>query len=161
MATLCNMSLQTGPLLQGVLDAQAADDAAVTYPAIAVWVDAVLGAVDALGGPVLWPVGFAAERVAGAVVLAGAGRVRVWSGRDRIDGERVAILALNLVGSVPVRQAARAARALGASGIDACVGSVEDLDLVGLDRVVQLMDVMATGSSLHQLTAARARRRSA
>lgn len=135
---LCNMSLSTGPLLTELLDAQAADASAMRYPEISQWAESVVEACAALGDAVLWPVGSAAERLVGAAVLASRGHVRAWTGSELLAGETVALLALHLVGPIPVFEAARAARALGAERVVACVASVPHLDGVDVDGIVTL-----------------------
>jgi hypothetical protein len=133
------MLLEAGPLLQELLDVHEADRQALEYPAVSQWVDALVAASAARGGPVLWPAGAGAERLAGAAVLASAGRVRIWSGHDRVDGQHVAVLALHMVGPTTVAAGVDAARAAGATRIDIIAISVPDADTIdGVDRVIRL-----------------------
>lgn len=133
------MTLVVGPLLNEVLLAQDADEQMLRFPAFARWVEAVVGAAGELGVPVLWPVGPVAQQLAGGAVLASAGQVSVWSGHSGLDGQPVALLAVNLVSPIPVRHAIRTARSLGAGRvvlIAHAVAGVENQSDLG--RVVHL-----------------------
>jgi hypothetical protein len=69
---------------------------------------------------VVWPVGAAAERVAGAATVLAEGDVEVVTWNRRLDGECVLLFAIS--GATPVGLAAAAAhvRSMGAAEIHAC-----------------------------------------
>ena len=59
----------------------------------------------ALGSPIVWPVGEAADRLTGAATLLGAGEVRTRGWTVELDGERVLLLAFADVTTLALQQA--------------------------------------------------------
>jgi hypothetical protein len=106
-----------------MLQAQRANEAALSYPRIAELGSAVADLCERLGSPLVWSVGDAAERLLGAatVVSGGGVRPRLWT--TAVTGERVLLLCVSAVGASSLIMAAGHARAMGAvevhaSGVD-------------------------------------------
>lgn len=73
----------------------------------------------------VWPVGPAAERLAGAVVLFTEGRVRLRDWSNTLAGERVLLVAVAAATPIALVAAAEHARALGAVAVHACGVAVQ------------------------------------
>lgn len=136
-----------GPLLAGLLEAQRRDEAAVQYPMIEQIAEALVGCARDRGA-IIWPVGSAAERIAGAAILLAEGELRVADWNRRLDGERVLVFAVS--GTTPLSLAAAAAqvRSMGAVEVHACgidVHGAADVDAwtsyatLAADRVAALI----------------------
>jgi hypothetical protein len=112
---------ELGSLLEEVLGAQrmaeriVGDSAALRDAA-----HAIVEHSRALGSPIVWPVGEAANRLAGAATLLGAGDVRTRGWTDELNGECVLLLAVADVTLLALRQAARHACELGAVEVHGC-----------------------------------------
>jgi hypothetical protein len=108
-----------GPLLEELLEAQRLDAAAVSYPAIETVAGALASHAQGLEA-VVWPVGDAAERVAGVVTALTEGEVEVATWNSRLDGERVLLFAVS--GATPLSLVAASAqvRSMGAIEVHAC-----------------------------------------
>ncbi len=135
--------VSTGPLLDGLLTAQRRDEEATSHPLLAEYARRVVALSRRLGNPVLWPVGPAAERLAGAAVLAGEGAVRVrgWSGAP---AARVLLLATVATSPIELVGAGSHARALNAASVHACAIDVEGIETVdkgAFDSFTALGDV--------------------
>jgi hypothetical protein len=113
-----------GPLLRLVIATQDEAFRATEYPAILTYAKRLVALASSLGNPVIWPVGEAAERLAGSAIVVGRGRPRVrnWSGYLR--EESVLLVCVAAATPLPLRAAAEQARALGAKRVDACGVSV-------------------------------------
>jgi hypothetical protein len=109
-----------GPLLSDVLAAQRADEKAVSHPQIAAISDGLWALTHRLDDPIVWPVGAAAERIAGAAILQSRGAIRVRGWADQVLGEHVLLLTVAAVSTVSLEIAAEQARSLGAARVDAC-----------------------------------------
>jgi hypothetical protein len=114
-----------GPLLAELLAAQRRDDEAVAYPAIEQIAEALVERAQDLHA-VVWPVGRAAERVAGAATLLAEGDLAVGTWNTRLDGERVLLFAVSGTTSLNLAAAAAQVRSMGATEIHAC-----GVDVVG------------------------------
>jgi hypothetical protein len=114
-----------GPLLRKLLESQRLEAAAVSYPTIESIANALVSHAQELEA-VVWPVGAAAERVAGAATLLAEGEVEVATWNRRLDGERVLLFAVS--GATPLSLVAAAAqvRSMGAIEVHAC-----GVDVVG------------------------------
>jgi hypothetical protein len=112
--------LTPGPLLNDLFRVQRLNERAISFPQLAAYCDAVEASCEALGDPIVWPVGAAAERISGAVVLSSCGRVRVRDWNSRVDGEHVLLLTVAAVTPLGLVAAAKQAKALGARKVSAC-----------------------------------------
>ena len=108
-----------GPLLEELLEAQSLEAAAVSYPAIEGTAAALIARAQQLDA-VVWPVGGAAERIAGAAALLAEGEIEIGVWNTRLDGERVLLFAV--AGATPLSLVAAAAqvRSMGATEVHAC-----------------------------------------
>jgi hypothetical protein len=134
--------LQRGPLLEALLAAQDASEAAVSYPAIVGWADALIALATELGDPLLLPVSGQAERLVGAATLAArGGGLRVRSPSGSLNGERVLLVDLAVVTPLQLLQAARNARLLGAADVAGCAISINSRNgIEGLDSYADLFE---------------------
>jgi hypothetical protein len=145
--------LEPGPLLKEVFRAQRADEEATSYPRLEAYCIALAASCEALDAPIVWPVGAAAERLAGAAVLSSRGRIRLRGWSDRLDGERVLLLTVAAVTPIALITAAEHAKALGAFDVHACgvdVHGVDQPDLhewvdgyVSLDEAARKLEPLA------------------
>jgi hypothetical protein len=135
-------SLVIGPLLREVISAQRADEQALDYPRLRGYAAALARRCRELENPLVWPVGDAAERLAGAAILLSEGSVRVRGWSDVPRGERVLVLTVAAVTPVSLMEAARHARALGAAEIHACGVEVAGVESVGTDAAFDSYDVL-------------------
>jgi hypothetical protein len=111
-----------GPLLEEVLGAQRAAERIVgDHVALHQAAECLVERCRELGRPLLWPVGEAAERLTGAVVLMGGAGVRVRGWTEDVRGQRVLVAGVADLTSLALQQAARQARHLGATEVHACV----------------------------------------
>ena len=117
-----------GPLLGNLIRAHEQADAATAYPGLAALADALADRCEELDAPLVWPVGGAAERVAGAAVLSSEGDVRVRGWVDGVAGEKVLLVAVAHVTPLEMVAAARHARAMGADQVHVC-----GVDVAGLN----------------------------
>jgi hypothetical protein len=151
-------ALKIGPMLRDVMTAQRIDEEATAYPRLEAYCAALAVSCDDLDEPIVWPVGSAAERLAGAAVLLSKGRVRVRGWSSRLDGERVLVLAVGAVTPIGLHAAAQQARALGAREVHGCGIAIEDMDgfdiRAGLDGYAPLEPVRTAFGQLATITAA-------
>lgn len=116
-----------GPLLKQVLGAQRAAERIVgDRVALRRGAELIMERWHDLGAPILWPVGEAAERLAGAVVLAGASEIRLRGWTDDVRGQPVLLFAVADVATLALQNAARHARHLGATEVHACAVDLAD-----------------------------------
>jgi hypothetical protein len=87
-----------------------------SYPELSTYASSLVMLSEELGSPVVWPVGDAAERLAGAAVLASEGELRVRGWVDDMRGERVLLITVAAVTPLGLVEAAKEARTIGASG---------------------------------------------
>lgn len=131
-----------GPALCEVLAAQREDDEAVGYGQLERHAMALSELSSKLGDPIVWPVGPAAERIAGAATILGGGNLRVRGGTTDLTAQRVLILAVAAVTPLPLLQAAGRARALGAAEVLGCGVRIQGIhagqESEFLDRYIQL-----------------------
>lgn len=105
------------------------------HPDLTDYARALADRCAALDEPLVWPVGAAAERIAGAAVLASDGAVRLRGWSDMPRGERVLVFAVAHVSPLEMVQAATHARAGGAREVHACGAEVAGLNAPGLGTV--------------------------
>lgn len=108
-----------GPLLHQLLVAQRKEAETVAFPSLVDIARALVGCARDLDA-IVWPVGAAAERVAGAgsAVSEGALTVALWN--QRLDGQRVLLFAVSGVTTLSLATAEAQVRSLGATEIHAC-----------------------------------------
>lgn len=109
-----------GPLLSNLIRAHEQAEAATAYPGLSTLADALVERCEELDSPLVWPVGGAAERIAGAAVLSSQGEVRVRGWVDGVAGETVLLVAVAHVSPLEMVAAARNASAMGADQVHAC-----------------------------------------
>jgi hypothetical protein len=124
-----------GPLLGRLVRAHKQADAATAYPSLAALAEALADRCEELDSPLIWPIGAAAERVAGAAILSSEGDVRVRGWVDSLAGEKVLLVAVAHVSPLEMVAAARHARAMGADQVHACGVDVAGLNADELDPV--------------------------
>jgi hypothetical protein len=140
-------TLATGPLLRDLIRAQQADEHLLSYPELARLGVALEKRCRNLSSPLVWPVGDAAERLAGAAVLASEGRVRVRGWTEDVGGERVLLLATAAVSPLSLVQSAGYARALGAAEVHACGIEVSGIDCERFGRVFDSYGVLTSAQT--------------
>lgn len=129
----------SGPLLTRLIEAQRTAEGLLSYPSVQEAADALVRHCKAHRWPLLWPAGPAAERLVGAAILAGAGRVRARGWTDPVDGQSVLVVDVGAVTAQSILQCADHARALGASEVCGCGLNLADVgDLDGLDGYTAL-----------------------
>lgn len=109
-----------GPLLREVLRAQRSEERAVDYPEIVSVASALVDRAGHLGNVTVWPVGAAAERIAGAAVVLARGGLHVATWNTRLVGQRVLLFTVVGVTPMALSDAARHVRQLGATEVHAC-----------------------------------------
>lgn len=131
-----------GPALRALIETQRANKEATTFPRIAALARALGDLSEDLGAPLVWPVGEAADRLAGAAILASAGEIRVRGWTDDIRGECVLLATVAAVTPQGLVETAKHARALGASEVHACGLEVPGLDSPDLRGVFDSRELL-------------------
>jgi hypothetical protein len=126
-----------GPLLANLFSAHKAAERVTSYPELSSYASALAVLCEDMGSPVVWPVGDPAERLVGAAVLASEGEVRVRGWADDVRGERVLLAAVAAVTPLGLIEAAKQARAMGASEVHAVGIEVAGLDAPELRTVFE------------------------
>jgi hypothetical protein len=124
---------EAGPLLSGLLKAQRREEQLVQYPGIEQLAAELVAAVEAIEGCLLWPVGSAAERLAGAATLHSRGAVDVAASNTPVAGRQVVLVGLVAVSPIVFEAVGEVLRRRGATAVHACA-----VDVVGLDRAAAL-----------------------
>jgi hypothetical protein len=117
-----------GPLLSELLNAQSLEAQIVDFPQIEAAADAVMHRAVDLGDCLVWPVGAAAERVAGVVTARGRGAIDVGSWNTPVQGRRLLLVLIAAVSPLELNGAAEQLRLRGAAEIHACGIDVRDGD---------------------------------
>lgn len=118
-----------GPGLLQLLDAQRREDGFVAWPELERYARALVEACEEVDGhPLVWPVGRAAERLAGAAALFGGAGFRVRRALGDVSGELVIVTAVTAVTPLPLVTAAKQAMALGARKVFAAGVDVEGVE---------------------------------
>ena len=117
-----------GPLLNRLLGAQRLEEQAVAYPEIEAVADAVMRRAVDLGDCLVWPVGAAAERVAGVATARARGAMSVAAWNTPVQGRRLLLLTVAAVSPLGLTSTAEQLRARGAIEIHACGLDVVDGD---------------------------------
>lgn len=139
-----------GPLLSRLLDAQALEARTVIYPALSACAEQVIGRVSELAGCILWPVGAAAERVAGAVTVVSKGKVETGTWNSEVDRRRVLVILVAGVSTLSLEAAIGQLRRRGALEVHGCGVAVEGAaELDALDSYTELsVDRLDSGIAL-------------
>jgi len=127
------MSVDVGPALGELLEAQQEEDDALAYPRLIRYAAALGELCRRLRSPMVWPVGAAAERLAGAAVVESRGGIRLRGWHDDLSGERVLLLAGAAVTPLGLYAAAEQARCFGVREVMATgirVGGVHTSDSI-------------------------------
>jgi hypothetical protein len=132
-----------GPLLTNLISAHRTAERVTAYPELYSYASSLVALCEDMGSPVVWPVGDAAERLAGAAVLASEGEVRVRGWTDDVRGERVLLATVAAVTPLGLVEAAKQARAMGASEVHAFGIDVPGLDAPELSVVFDSHGVLA------------------
>ena len=125
-------TIEVGDGLTALLEAQDFEAAAVQFPALEAHASALIALGRRLDDPVIWPVGVAAERIAGAASLISGGGIRLREWNSEVRGERVVIFAVVSLTPLTLFAAARHALNMGAVAVEACGLRIEGLDDTGL-----------------------------
>jgi hypothetical protein len=137
-----------GPLLIRLLDAQAVEAQAVAYPELSSCAEQVLDRARDIQGCLVWPVGAAAERVAGAVTLASKGEVETGTWNSEVDGRRVLVILVAGVSTLSLEAAVAQLRRRGALEVHGCGVTVDGAaELDALDSYTRL-SIEPLGSAL-------------
>lgn len=151
-------TMEIGPMLREVMTAQRTDEEATAYPRLETYCAALVALCEDLDAPIVWPVGPAAERLAGGAVLLSEGRVRLHGWSSRLDGERVLLLTVAAVTPIDLLAAARHAKAVGARDVRACgvaVQAIEGSEIGGvLDGYAPLEQVLTSSGGPASLAVA-------
>lgn len=129
------ISSSRGPLLANLARAHQQAEAITAYRELIGHASALAARCEDLGQPLVWPVGEAAQRVAGAAVLASEGDVRLRGWTSPTRDERILIVGVAAVSPIQLVQAAEHARAMGAAEVHACAIEVAGLDAPELGDV--------------------------
>ena len=140
MAKMRTATLQTaGPLLSRLLEAQAVEAEAVGYPALSTCAAQVVGRAREIADCLVWPVGAAAERVAGAATMASKGDVEMATWNSEVEGRRVLVILVAGVSTLSLEGAIAQLRRRGAIEVHGCgvaVAGASELD--ALDSYTEL-----------------------
>lgn len=128
-----SLTLQAGPLLADVIEAEERADRALRYPLLLSYADAVLDVARELKQPLLMAVGIDGQRLLGGVELRGEGQYEQCGWRTPVSGRDVLLVGVAGVSGLEVSAAAEVARRLGARRVHACaidtaVGDGGDVD---------------------------------
>ena len=115
---------RAGPLLAQLLDSQRREAHLVGYPAIEEVADAAITAVQRIGSCLIWPVGAAAERVAGVIAVRSHGTVDVATWNSAVAGRRILLLGGSAVTPLGLQTTAEQLRRRGAAEVHACAVDV-------------------------------------
>jgi hypothetical protein len=125
------MPVAIGPALGELLEAQQEEDDALAYPHLIAYAAALSELCRQLRSPMVWPVGSAAERLAGAALVESRGGVRLRGWNDDLSGERVLLLAGAAVSPLGLYAGAEQARCFGAREVMATGIRVDGVDISG------------------------------
>ena len=124
---------EAGPLLVGLLGAQRLEEEVVGSAHLLEVADAVVRRARRLGDCVVWPVGAAAERVAGVVTVRANGAVDVGAWNSPVEGRRILLVAVAGVSPLALEAAARHLLSRGADEVHGC-----GVDVRGGERAIGL-----------------------
>jgi hypothetical protein len=113
-------TLDVGPALDELRAAQREDDEAAQHPQLESYGNALAKICHDLGYPTVWPVGPAAERLAGAAMILSQGKVHARGWNTDMTAKRVLLVTVTAVTPLPLLTAAHHARSLGAAEVYSC-----------------------------------------
>jgi hypothetical protein len=125
------MSVDVGPALGELLRSQQEEEDALAYPRLKGYAAALGELSRRLGLPMVWPVGVAAERLAGAAVIESAGGIRIRGWNDDLCGDRVLLLGGVAVSPLGLYAAAEQAKCFGVREVMATGIRVDGIDASG------------------------------
>lgn len=125
-----------GPHLVETLELQCIDEVATSYPCLESYGRRLASLCEMHGDPVVWPVGDAAERLAGAAALLSEGRLRLRGWSDDLAGQQVLLVGTAAATPLALLAAASQARALGATTVHGCAIELREADPEALGDVL-------------------------
>lgn len=145
------VAIEEGPLLRELRSAHALNEAALRHPRVEEIARALIERSHELQSPLIWPVGVAADRLAGSAVVVSGGNLRVRGWTDDLVGETVLLLVV--VETTPLRLAETAAhaRTLGATQVHAAMVEVRNTRLAGLNDVIDSQVLLSPNPRLEAL----------
>jgi hypothetical protein len=111
---------EAGPLLKRLVQAEKFEQEVVGHEQIEAIADALAQTAAELRDCLVWPVGPAAERVAGVLTARTRGAVLVGGWNTCVEGRRVLLFAVAALTPLPLETAARQLRSRGAAEVHAC-----------------------------------------
>ena len=111
---------EAGPLLTRLVAAQQFEERAVSYPAIEQIADSLIARAKELGDCMIWPIGAAAERIAGVATAREQGRIEVGCWNTLVVGRRLLVFSVVAVSPLSLAAAAGQLRRRGAAEIHGC-----------------------------------------
>lgn len=128
-----------GPLLTRLLAAQRVEEDVVSHHRIEAVADGLIDRAREIGDCLVWPIGAAAERVAGVVTARSAGDVRVGAWNTDVRETRLLVFVVAGVTPMTLSAAVEQLHRRGASEVHGCgVEIVGGSGVVGLDSYVSL-----------------------
>lgn len=137
---------EAGPLLERLLDTQGLEEQVVGPASIEACAEAVVRHAGSLPDCLVWPVGAAAERVAGVVTARSHGTIDVAAWNTPVQGRCLLLFSVAAVSPIGLQVTAEQLRRRGATEVHAC-----GVEVRGGDRAARL-------DSYHQLRLPRRRR---
>jgi hypothetical protein len=130
---------EAGPLLARLVEAQRLEQEVVGYEQIEAIADAVAQQAAQLRNSLVWPVGLAAERVAGVVTARTRGAVAVGAWNTPVEGRRVLLFAVAALTPLALDTTAQQLRSRGAAEVHACAVYLDGVSTPGaLDSCLEL-----------------------
>jgi hypothetical protein len=128
-----------GPLLSRLLEAQAVEAQTVAHPELRSCAEQVVDRARDIPDCLVWPVGAAAERVAGAVTLLSQGEVETGTWNSEVEGRLVLAILVAGVSTLSLEAAVAQLRRRGALEVHGCGVTVEGAaELEALDSYTEL-----------------------
>lgn len=128
------------PLLGALVEAHRVAESITSFPELPAYACALTARCQELDRPLVWPVGDAAQRLAGAAVLSSEGEVQLRGWANPIAGERILLVAVAAVSPLELVQTAGHARAMGAAEVHACGVAVAGLDAPEVSSIFDSCD---------------------
>lgn len=138
---------EAGPLLGRLVEAQRLEEEVVGHEQIEAIADAVADQASRLCECLVWPVGAAAERVAGVLTARTRGAVAVGAWNTPVDGRRVLLFAVVALTPLTLENTAEQLRSRGAAEVHACAVHLDGPDPRSvLDSCLELKASRAAGN---------------
>lgn len=142
-----------GPLLKELIATGQAKEQALGFPQIGVLASTLAKRCEELDFPLLWPIGAAGERLAGASVFVAEGNLRLRGWNNDVRGERVLVMAVAETTPMSMIEGAAHARSLGAVEVHACALQVEGFESPDLDAIFDSRSVLQPVAGVTSLAA--------